>query len=81
MDNSNVLIKTAGINSCDDDRPIFIYDFFDRLDEAIDITPIFDKLSSLGRQVFIAVCSNYPIEKLKHDAVQIVYTEVDNGKN
>ena len=39
-DNSNVLIKTADISSCEDDRPIFIYDFFDRLDEAIDITPI-----------------------------------------
>ena len=56
-------------------------DFFDRLDEAIDITPILDKISSLGRQVFIAVCANYPVEKLKHDAVQIVYTEADNGKN
>ena len=80
-DNSDVLIKSADISSCEDDRPIFIYDYFDRLDEAIDITPIFNKLSSLGRQVFISVCSNYPIEKLKHDAVQIVYTEADDGEN
>lgn len=77
-DNSNVLIKTADISSCEDDRPIFIYDFFDRLDEAIDIAPTLDKLSSLGRQVFIAVCANDPIEKLKHDAVQIVHTEADD---
>ena len=81
VNNHNVLIKTAGISSCENDRPIFIYDYFDRLDEAIDITPIFNKLSSLGRQVFISVCSNYPIEKLKHDAVQIVYTEADDGEN
>lgn len=80
-DNSNVLIKTADIPSRDNDRPIFIYDYFDRLDEAIDITPILNKLSSLGRQVFISVCSNYPVEKLKHNAVQIVYTEADDGKN
>lgn len=80
-DNSNVLIKTANITSCDDDRPIFIYDYFDRLDEAIDITPILNKLSSLGRQVFISVCSNYPVEKLKHDAVQIVHTEADDVKD
>lgn len=78
VDNHNVLIKTADVVSCADDRPIFIYDYFDRLDEAIDITPILDKLSSLGRQVFIAVCPNYPVEKLKHDAIQIVHTEADD---
>lgn len=71
-DNTNVLIKTADITHCADDRPIFIYDYFDRLDEAIDITPILDRLSSLGRQVFISVCSNYPIEKMKHNYVQTV---------
>lgn len=65
----------------DDCSPIFIYDYFDRLDEAIDITPILDKLSSLGRQVFIAVCPNYPVEKLKHNEVQIVNTEADNVKD
>lgn len=79
-DNSNVLIKTAGINSCDDDRPIFIY-CLDRLDQATDATPILNKLSSLGRQVFIAVCANYPIEKLKHDQVQVVNVEVRDGKD
>ncbi len=80
-DNTNVLIKTADAPPCADDRPIFIYDYFDRLDEAIDITPILNKLSSLGRQVFIAVCSNYPIEKLKHYKVQVVNTEADNVKD
>ena len=69
-DNSNVLIKTADISSCEDDRPIFIYDFFDRLDEAIDITPVLNELASLGRQVFISVCSIYP--EIKHEKVQMV---------
>ena len=77
-DNTNVLIKTADVFSSEDDRPIFIYDYFDRLDEAIDVTPILDKLSSLGRQVFISVCANYPTEKLKHDKVQVINVEVDN---
>ena len=80
-DHSNILIKTADIVPCEDDLPIFIYDYFDRLDESIDIAPELDKLSSLGRQVFIAVCSNYPLERLKHNAVQIVNTEADNGEN
>ncbi len=70
VNNANVLIKTADIVSLDDDRPIFIYDYFDRLDEAIDVTPVIDKLSSLGRQVFIAVCPGYP--EIKHDKVQMV---------
>ena len=69
-DDSNVLIKTANITSCDDDRPIFIYSYFDRLDEAIDITPILDELASLGRQVFISVCPSYP--EIKHEKVQMV---------
>ena len=69
-DDSNVLIKTANITSRDDDRPIFIYSYFDRLDEAFDITLILDKLASLGRQVFISVCSGYP--EIKHEKVQMV---------
>ena len=79
-DNSNVLVKTADITSYDD-RPVFIYDYFDRLDEATDITPVLNKLSSLGRQVFIAVCANYPIEKMKHGKVQIINVEADNVQN
>ena len=69
-DNFNVLIKTADITSREDDRPLFIYDCFDRLDEAFDITLILDKLASLGRQVFISVCSGYP--EIKHEKVQMV---------
>ena len=80
-DNSNVFVKTADIASCADERPIFIYDYFDRLDEAIDITPILDKLSSLGRQVFISVCANYPTEKMQHDKVQVINMEADDAED
>lgn len=55
-----------------DRRPIFIFNFFDRLDEAVDITPFLDELATLGRQVFVAVGSNYPDEKMRHDKVQVV---------
>lgn len=48
------------------------------IDESVDISPYINKLASLGRQVFIAVCANYPVEKLKHNAVQIVHTEADD---
>jgi len=68
--NRNVLRNTVDIAPGDDDRPLFLYDSFDRLDEAIDITPVLDKLASLGRQVFIAVCQGYPT--ITHDKVQMV---------
>ena len=47
-------------NKTNDDRPIFIYNLFDRLDESIDVRPYLDKLSTLGRQVFVSVCNSYP---------------------
>lgn len=70
VNTSNVLFKNADITPCDDDRPIFIYDYFDRLDEAIDITPILDRLASLGRQVFVAVCAGYP--EIKHVKTEMI---------
>ena len=55
-----------------DTRPIYVFNFFERLDEAIDIAPFIDLLASLGRQVFIGV-GNYPIERFKkYRKVQIV---------
>ena len=55
-----------------DSRPIYVFNFFERLDEAIDIAPFIDLLASLGRQVFIGV-GNYPIERFKkYRKVQIV---------
>ena len=55
-----------------DTRPIYVFNFFERLDEATDISPFIDSLASLGRQVFIGVGS-YPIERFeKYTNVQIV---------
>ena len=55
-----------------DTRPIYVFNFFERLDEATDISPFIDLLASLGRQVFIGI-GNYPIERFeKCTKVQIV---------
>jgi hypothetical protein len=70
VNDANVLVRTADIEPSTDDRPIFIYEYFDRLDESIDITPILDNLVSLGRQIFISVCPNYP--EVKHEKVQVI---------
>ena len=55
-----------------DTRPIYVSNFFERLDEATDIEPFIDLLASLGRQVFIGI-GNYPIERFeKYTKVQVV---------
>ena len=55
-----------------DTRPIYVFNFFERLDEATDIEPFIDLLASLGRQVFIGI-GNYPIERFeKYRKVRIV---------
>ena len=71
------------VDKCDKDEhcPFFIYDYFDRLDEAEDITDTLDQLSSFRRQVFISVCANYPVRKMKHAKVQIINMEDDNDEN
>lgn len=56
----------------DDGRPVFLYGFLDRLDAATDISPLLDRLASLGRQVFIAVCSNY---QASHNLIHMTETE------
>ena len=55
-----------------DTRPIYVFNFFERLDEATDISSFIDPLASLGRQVFIGV-GNYPIERFENnDKVKII---------
>lgn len=46
-------------------RPLFLCNFLERLDEAVDLRPIFEALNATGRQVFIAVPHYYEIEKLE----------------
>lgn len=53
-----------------DDRPLFIYDLFDRIDESIDIAPYLNALSKSGRQVFISSCSNFDQKKFKYSYVK-----------
>ena len=49
-----------------DRRPIYVLDFFERLDEAFDITPLLEWLDSIERKVFIVVPSTYPVERFNH---------------
>ena len=55
-----------------DARPIYIFNFFERLDESTDITPFIDALASLGRQVFVGISNNYPSEHFESDKAQVV---------
>ncbi len=69
VDSSNVLRRNASVEASPDDRPIFIYDYFDRLDEAADLTALLTELGALGRQVFAAVCPRFSID---HPLAQVV---------
>lgn len=55
-----------------DTRPIFIFNFFERLDEETDITTFIDALAAIGRQVFVGISNNYPLERFESDKVQLV---------
>ena len=55
-----------------DTRPIYIFNFFERLDESTNITPFIDALATLDRQVFVGVSNTYPIERFESDKVQVV---------
>ena len=55
-----------------DARPIYIFNFFERLDEATDITPFIDALAVLDRQVFVGISNTYPLERFESDKVQAV---------
>lgn len=70
INTANVLIKTTDIAPMADDRPIFIYEYLDRIDVSIDITPVLDRLASHGRQIFVAVCAGYPA--IKNEKVQVI---------
>lgn len=55
-----------------DTRPIYIFNFLERLDEATDITPFIDTLADIGRQVFVGISNNYPLERFESAKVQVV---------
>ena len=73
IENFNRFIEIAKAGTQNGDtRPIYIFNFFERLDEAIDITPFIDALASLGRQVFVGISNNYPLKRFENDKVQLV---------
>ena len=60
-----LLNKLREVLAAEDDRPLFIINFLERLDEAVDISIILTKLAATGRQVFIAVPHYYEIKALE----------------
>ncbi len=53
-----------------DDRPLFICNFLERLDEAIELQSIFEALNAAGRQVFIVV-PRYCRTKTNHHKINL----------
>ncbi len=51
----------------EDDLPLFVCNFLERLDEAVDLQSIFEALNATGRQVFIAVPRYYNIKNLEEN--------------
>lgn len=60
-----LLMKLRDILAKEDDRPLFVCNFLERLDEAIELQPIFEAMNATGRQVFIAVPQYYNIKQLE----------------
>lgn len=52
-------------------RPVFLFNFLERLDSAVDPLPLLAELSATGRQVFILLSGNYTIPNIE-TAVQTV---------
>lgn len=55
-----------------DESPLFVCNFLERLDEAVDLQPIFEALNATGRQVFIAVPHYYKMEEMNYGTA--IYT-------
>ena len=73
IENFNSFIEIAKAETKNGDpRPIYIFNFFERLDEATDITPFIDALASLGRQVFMGVSKTYSLERFDSGKLQVV---------
>jgi hypothetical protein len=60
-----LLKKLRAVPAKKDAQPLFLYNFLERLDEAIDLQPLFKALLATGRQVFIAVPHYYEIKTLE----------------
>ena len=60
-----LLAKLHDTLAKEDGRPLFVCNFLERLDEAVDLKSVFDTLTATGRQVFIAVPHYYNIKLLE----------------
>lgn len=60
-----LLKKMRDVLAQEDDRPLFIINFLERLDETVDLRPIFEALNATERQVFIALPHYYKINTLE----------------
>ena len=69
--NALLLTKLSDALANEDGLPLFVCNFLERLDEAIDLRPIIEALNATGRQIFIAVPHYYEIkilEEMPYDA-------------
>lgn len=60
-----LLAKLHDTLAKEDDCSLFVCNFLERLDEAVDLKNIFDALNATGRQVFISVPHYYEIKTLE----------------
>ena len=67
----NEYIDKIAQNKGNRQAPLFIHDCLECIDDSVDITPIFDRLSEVGSQVFITAPDKYPARKLDHDDIAV----------
>ena len=60
-----LLEKLGAVLAQKDDRPLFVFNFLERLDEAVDLQEVFEALNATGRQIFIAAPHYYEIKELE----------------
>ena len=60
-----LLAKLHDTLAKEDDCPLFVCNFLERLDETVDLKTIFEALNATGRQVFISVPHYYEIKTLE----------------
>ena len=60
-----LLAKLHDTLAKEDDRPLFVCNFLERLDESVDLQPIFEALNATGRQIFIAAPHYYNMKQLE----------------
>ena len=58
-----------------DNRPIYVEDFFERIDEAVDIAPIINELQNFDRPIYILISGGYSTERITNKM------EMEKGEN